>query len=1141
MLRWSNGRNGPLATMKTRITFRPALCALLAVSTSSAGVTILAQVEPVAAAIGDITTVGGAGSGDGRLATLVGLDTVDGVAVDLNGNVYVAERFEHRVRMINGATGVISTIAGTGVSGGAGDNGQAVNATLVGPIGLAYGANDNSLYIGDGNVIRRVDLTTGIITHFAGNGGAIDGGAAATARFQDISALAVDATGDVFVADHIDNRVREISGGIVSTVIGSPVVDVNVKGVVGNTGDAGPATAATLNDPQGIAVDAAGNLYVSDTGNKRVRRVDVNTHTIDAFAGGGGLLLGDGGAAVNARLDTPTELVVVGASVLIADPSESRIRAVAAGIITTYAGTGAQTASGDGGPAAQAAFAYPKRVTADATGTVFVGDYSAGQVRRLAAAAPHVTTTSGGDNAVKYAGNGAAATAALLGAPSDVITLSNGDIVFSDRQANVLRRISAANGTISILAGTGHAGFSGDGGPATAAQLSSPGGLAVDGNDSIYAADVQNARVRKIDANGIISTIVGTGSFSHSGDGGPATAASLQWMSGIVMTSTGDLLVVENGTRVRKIDNTTGIITTIAGTGINGAAGDNGPAASASFSYAIAVAVDAADDIYVLDVNARNVRRIDAVSGVITTIAGTGGYGSAGDGGPALAATFTHPVDLVVDGAGNIFIADDTGQTVRRIDAATKKISTLAGTGVGGFGGDNGPGPAARVLYPSGVNVDRFGNVLLADSGNQRIRKIDTVAVPFVPPTPPVPVALPPVTVPPATVPPADPPPVTVPATIPVVDPVVPHFQPVQPERLLDTRSGIGAPAQPVGAGSTLVLQVTGAGSTKVPADANAVVLNITATDATADGFVTAWPCGQPQPATSSLNVTAGLTGPNLTITKVGDNGTICLFSQRSLDLIADLDGWFPAGSAYTPVQPERLLDTRDGTRAPAQPLIGGDMLVLHVTGAGTTNVPADATAAVLNITATNASAAGYVTVWPCGQPRPTASNINIAAGRTVPNLTITKLGEGGTICLFSQHTLDLVADIDGWFPAATDFVSVQPERLLDTRSSTVSPAHTVAAGSTIVLQVTGAGATNVPSTANAAVLNITATNAQASGFVTVWPCGQPQPTASNLNVAAGQTVPNLTITKLGDNGTICLFSQQALDLVADVSGWFAG
>ncbi|MCU1391673.1 MAG: hypothetical protein JWM34_101, partial [Ilumatobacteraceae bacterium] len=821
------------------------------------------------------------------------------------------------------------------------------------------------------------------------------------------------------------------------------------------------------------------------------------------------------------------------------------IRAVSAGIITTYAGTGAQTAGGDGGPAAQATFAYPKRITADSTGAVFVGDYAAGQVRRLDPAAPHITTTRGGDNAVKYAGNGSAATAALLGAPSDVVTLSNGDIVFSDRQAHVLRRISATNGTISILAGTGHPGFSGDGGPATGAQLSSPGGLAVDGNDSIYVADVQNARVRKIDANGTISTIVGTGSFAHSGDNGPATAASLQWMSGIVMTSTGDLLIVENGTRVRRIDHTTGIITTIAGTGINGGAGDNGPATSASFTYAIAVAVDAADDIYVLDVNARKVRRIDAVTGVITTIAGTGGFGSAGDGGPALAATFTHPLDLVVDGAGNIFIADDKAQKVRRIDATTKVITTLAGTGVGGFGGDNGPGALARLLYPSGVHVDRFGNVLLADSGNQRIRKIETVAVPFVPPTPPVPVVLPPVTVPPATVPPVDPPavtvPATVPATIPVVDPSVPHFQPVQPERLLDTRSGVGAPARPVDAGSTLVLQVTGAGSTKVPADANAVVLNITATDAGADGFVTVWPCGQPQPTTSSLNVTAGLTGPNLTITKVGDNGTICLFSQRSLDLIADIDGWYPAGSAYTPVQPERLLDTRDGTGAPAQPLGGGDTLVLQVTGAGATKVPADATAAVLNITATNASASGFVTVWPCGQPQPTASNLNIAAGRTVPNLTITKVGDGGTICLFSQHTLDLVADIDGWYPAATDFVSVQPERLLDTRSSTVTPAHTVEAGSTLVLQVTGAGATNVPATANAAVLNITATNAQASGFVTVWPCGQPQPTASNLNVAAGQTVPNLTITKIGDNGTICLFSQQALDLVADISGWFAG
>jgi hypothetical protein len=367
------------------------------------------------------------------------------------------------------------------------------------------------------------------------------------------------------------------------------------------------------------------------------------------------------------------------------------------------------------------------------------------------------------------------------------------------------------------------------------------------------------------------------------------------------------------------------------------------------------------------------------------------------------------------------------------------------------------------------------------------------------------------------------------------------EYVPVQPERLLDTRFGTGyVGAKPV-AGDIVQLQVTGVGATQVPGDAVAVALNVTGTGATNDGFVTVWPCGQPQPLASNLNLAKGATAPNLVIVKLGDGGKVCLFTQSGTDLVADINGWFPATTSFHPVQPERLLDTRD----PPTGFFGGkptagQVVALQVTGAGATNVPSDASAVVLNVTGVGATADGFVTVWPCGQTQPTASNLNLTAGAIEPNLVIAKIGVNGKVCLFTQSRADLVADIDGWFPALTGFHPVLPERLLETRPVQVGySGPKPPAGAVVQLQVTAVGASQVPADASAVVLNVTGTGASRDGFVTVWPCGQTQPKASNLNLLTGGTAPNLVIVKLGDGGNVCLFTQSGTDLVADVNGWF--
>ena len=241
-------------------------------------------------------------------------------------------------------------------------------------------------------------------------------------------------------------------------------------------------------------------------------------------------------------------------------------------------------------------------------------------------------------------------------------------------------------------------------------------------------------------------------------------------------------------------------------------------------------------------------------------------------------------------------------------------------------------------------------------------------------------------------------------------------YTPVVPERLLETRpagqTGYSGPRP--AAGATIELQITGRAG--VPTDATAAVLNVTGTNATG-GYVTVWPCGTPRPNASNLNLPPAGTSPNLVITKIGTNGKVCLYTQNPTDLIADINGWYPAGSTYTPVVPERLLETRpagqtgySGPRPAA-----GATIELQITGRA--GVPTDATAAVLNVTGTNATG-GYVTVWPCGTPRPNASNLNLPPAGTSPNLVITKIGTNGKVCLYTQNPTDLIADINGWYPA---------------------------------------------------------------------------------------------------------------------------
>jgi hypothetical protein len=376
-------------------------------------------------------------------------------------------------------------------------------------------------------------------------------------------------------------------------------------------------------------------------------------------------------------------------------------------------------------------------------------------------------------------------------------------------------------------------------------------------------------------------------------------------------------------------------------------------------------------------------------------------------------------------------------------------------------------------------------------------------------------------------------------------------YTPQNPTRVLDTRTGTGAPQAKVGPQGSLVLQVTGPpGSGLAPIGSSAVTLNVTATDPSADTYISVYPSDYANgPDSSNLNVRAGETIANLVTTKVSPSGTVTLLNFRgTVDLVADLQGSYSnavTGSFYTPQDPRRILDTRDGVGAPQARVGQGGTITLQVTGPeGSGLAPQGSTAVAINVTATNPSEATYVSVYPTGYANgPSSSNLNVVAGQTLPNLVVTKVAADGTITLYNNSgDVDLVADLQGAFSltGAASYTPQNPRRILDTRNGTGAPQATVGPRGTITLQVTGpAGSGLAPIGSTAVVLNLTATNATSDTYVAAYRTGYPiGPDTSVLNVKAGHTVPNLVVARVAADGTVTLYNYSgSVDLVADLQG----
>ena len=337
-----------------------------------------------------------------------------------------------------------------------------------------------------------------------------------------------------------------------------------------------------------------------------------------------------------------------------------------------------------------------------------------------------VITTVAGNGLQGYSGNGGQALLSENRGPWGTVVDRSGNIYFADPDNNVISKIDA-NGIITRWAGTGVGGFSGDGGPASQAQLLNPSFLTSDDSGNLFFVDDQNTRVRKIDTNGIVTTVAGNGLFGYSGDGGPAIAASFNLIFGASPDNKGSLYISDlQNSVIRKVD-ISGNITTIAGTGVSGFSGDNGPAKSAQLNFPFQVAIDKSGNIYIPDEGNKRIRKIDN-SGIITTIAGNGTFGYSGDGGPAILSQVGVIYQVQIDASGQIFLADQGNHVIRKIDCAGI-ITTYAGTGTAGFDGDGGPATSADLQYPLNVGTDVTGNIYISDHLNYRIRKVTNTPI----------------------------------------------------------------------------------------------------------------------------------------------------------------------------------------------------------------------------------------------------------------------------------------------------------------------------------------------------------------------------------------------------------------------------
>lgn len=769
-----------------------------------------------------ITTIAGGGPPNGITATTAPIGLPWAVVQDSSGNSYISDNFSNRIFKVD-TTGKFSVIAGTGLNNYSGDNGAATAATLSSPEGLAIDSN-GVLYIADtGNsVIRVVNTGTADVTFFsgtlpqltvhagniatlAGTGTACtpsvtppscgDTGLVTAAQFNQPAGVAVDASGNVYVADTKDSAIREIfsTGGFEGEVrlVAGTYTACSATGA-GACGDGSSAATAQLNNPMGIALDSTANLYIADTNSSAIRvinqqgapitiaTISINAGAIQTVAGvigtpcaptGLTTSCGDGGPAATASLNLPDGVFVDGTgNIFVADTDDSVIREVStSGTLTLKAGSYVAGFLGDGNSAVgvQTQLNFPTVLFVDSSSDIFVADQSNNAIREITFSTGNISTVAGvGLNQGEYGDGGAATPSAEILNSQGVYVDSTGNVYIADTDNNVVRKVDT-KGNITLIAGTIAACVPstkcGDGAAATKAQLGGPQGVFVDGSGNVFIADTKDNAIREITAGNITTVAGGLALFPctpgatppQCGDGGLPTSAQLGLPAAVFVDSTGNIYIADTNNSVIRVVNkqkssvtfanvsiASGMIGVVAGDYTacsKEPCGDGSAATKAQLNSPEALFVDSSGDIYISDNGDSVIRKVDGKTGIISTVAGNYTSCSAlpcGDGGKATSAQFANAFGLWVDILGDIFVADAGRSSIRVVNGQAASatfagttispgdIDRVVGTGAPGLAGDGGAPGTAVLDRPHGLAGDSSGDLFITDTGNQRVRKV---------------------------------------------------------------------------------------------------------------------------------------------------------------------------------------------------------------------------------------------------------------------------------------------------------------------------------------------------------------------------------------------------------------------------------
>ncbi len=723
--------------------------------TGSSSITIIYKPEYTIATVAGIGSLVVENLGDGGPALQGQLLSPYGLNFDSAGNLFIADSGNDRIRIVT-LDGIINTYAGGGRL--TADGTPRLEALFFRPLDVAFDQAGN-LYIAQQLIGRvyKVDKN-GIVTRFAGGerfvGNSGDGGPANLARLRSPSGLAIDDLGNIYISDEANANIRKVTvaTGIITTVCGT--------GEAGFSGDGGPATSAQLTGPNDIAFDSSGNLYIADRGNKRIRKVTPDGKISSLVLSSPDAGYTDSIEATSLAIDHSDNLLITtgsfGGTIHRINLQNNTITTIAG-----KAGVGGSSGPGDGTPALEITLLNPDGVTVDSQGIIYFSEVSKHLVRKLVPfpiddiLLPTLNVTSptstGAYSTITPSINlaGTASDNTLLthiswendrggsGLAAGVKTWTVDNVLLQPGINQIMVTAWDANGNSTSVKvnvtytpqiilknyiGNGRPGFSGDGIVSNQSQLWIPESIAFDSSGNLYIADTGNHRIRRITRDGVITTIAGNGQLGSRGDGGQAVNAEFNWPSGLAVDASGAVYVSDtNNHRVRRIA-PNGIITTIAGKGVDGFSGDSGPATEAMLDTPVGLALDGAGNLLIADAGNNRIRKLNLNTGIISTAAGNG-YGRGGDGGAASAAGLFFPTGMTLDGAGNLYISDTGNHRIRKVTPAGI-IDTIAGTGTPGFDGDGGAAKSAQVNAPGGLALDARGNLYIADQGNHRIRLI---------------------------------------------------------------------------------------------------------------------------------------------------------------------------------------------------------------------------------------------------------------------------------------------------------------------------------------------------------------------------------------------------------------------------------